>query len=403
MPLNRPIAIAAVGLLLLSSCAPKEDGVSGHGASLANPNTLTSDPSAPPPPAINTVSGPSKTLATVNGQPITTEMMLGPLTEAYGLQFVLHLAQLELAKQKAKEVGVTVSSVDIAAERRITLETTFKETIETDGLKMTEIEKQNYRQQKYEELLEKLLETKRISQPEFRLAMETGAYLRKVAEAQVKGRVSEEEVEKAFRIKYGERVRVRQIQLSNVREAAEVLRRLGAQEPFEKVAQEMSRDEKSRANGGAIRAFSRAEPMWPAAFVEAAFDLKKPGDLSGMVTTGEAVHIIRLEEKIPPNKAVKFEDYRDSLREELYSLITQYRMKQLREEIVFDAGRLLKIEDPMLRRQYIDRMASAAGETPRDPAMIRRDLEAERPRPATTRSAATKPENDRPPATKPGK
>lgn len=319
------------------------------------------------------------------------------------MQFVLHLAQLESVKEKAKELGVTVSAQDIAAERRITLEATFKDTIETDNLKMTDIEKQNYRQQKYEELLEKLLETQRISQPEFRLAMETGAYLRKIAEAQVKGRVSDEEVQKAFGIKYGEKVRVRHIQLSNVREAAEALRRLSAQEPFAKVAQEMSRDEKSRVNGGVIRAFSRAEPMWPAAFIDAAFDLKKPGDLSGMITTGESVHIIQLEEKIPPNKAVKFEDYRDSLRKELYTLITQYRMKQLREEIAFEAARSLNIEDPMLRRQYIDRKARAAGETSPDPSTIRRDLDAERSRPATTRSAATQPETDRPPATKPGK
>jgi len=62
---------------------------------------------------------------------------------------------------------------------------------------------------------------------------------------------------------------------------AEARRRVDAGEPFEKVAADLSRDERSRANGGRIRAFSALEQGWPREFVEAAFALKAPNDLSG--------------------------------------------------------------------------------------------------------------------------
>ena len=43
------------------------------------------------------------------------------MMEAYGLQFMLHLAQLELGRQHAKALGLTVTPEEIAQERQRTL------------------------------------------------------------------------------------------------------------------------------------------------------------------------------------------------------------------------------------------------------------------------------------------
>src|SRR2546430_16419194 len=111
--------------------------------------------------------------------------------------------------------------------------------------------------------------------------METGAWLYKIASIQVQGRVSDKDVEEAFKIKYGEKVKVRHIELRNMREVADALRRLTEdKQPFEKVAAEMSLDEKSRNFGGSLRPFSRAEVMWPREVKGTAIGLGNSRDLS---------------------------------------------------------------------------------------------------------------------------
>jgi len=251
-----------------------------------------------------------------------------------------------------------------------------------------------------------ILLSKRISKPEFNLAMETGAWLHKTAALQVKDKVSDSDVEEAFKIKYGEKVKVRHIELRNMREAAEALRRLTDQkQSFDDVAATMSLDEKTKNLGGSLRPFSRAERMWPTEFKEAAFAIENPGDLSPPISIGETIHILKLDAKIPPNAAVKLENHREILRQEIYNLMTDMRVKQIRQEIAVEAAQAMKIEDPLLKKQYDARMARTMGDVPQDRAQISRDLARERPstQPATQPTAPTFGSGvARPPATRPG-
>jgi len=75
---------------------------------------------------------PAGVVARVAGQDITWDMLQKPLVDAYGLQMTLHLVQLEMAKQKARDKGAIVTEADIADERQRTAESLFKETIEGD-------------------------------------------------------------------------------------------------------------------------------------------------------------------------------------------------------------------------------------------------------------------------------
>lgn len=392
-------------LALAAGCSSENSSKNAR-TTLANPDTATDGANKPPQPILVASADPKSVVAKVNDMPITVGDIYRPMMEAYGLQFMLHLTQLELARQRGTALGISVTPQDIAAEKQRTVEAAFGAMIELDKIPGTDAEKNAYAQKEYDRMLDQLLEMKRVSKPEFALAMETGAWLYKTAALQVKDKVSEKDLESAFKIKYGEKVKVRHIELRNMREVADALRRLTEQnQSFDQVAAAMSLDEKTKNLGGSLRPFSRAEPLWPAEFKDAAFALQNPGDLSPPISIGETIHILKLDAKIPPNAAVKFENHRESLRAEIYNLMTQARVREIRMEIGVDAVKALKIEDPLLKKQYQERMARTMGDVPQDRDQISKDLARERPstQPATQPSPPTLGSGvARPPATRPG-
>jgi len=87
--------------------------------------------------------------------------------------------------------------------------------------------------------------------------------------------------------------------------ASELLARAKAGEDFSSLAKQYSDDRKSAEQGGELAAFARGK-MVPE-FEQAAFALKKPGDLSAPVKTHFGYHLIELLERAIPGKP-KFED-----------------------------------------------------------------------------------------------
>lgn len=108
--------------------------------------------------------------------------------------------------------------------------------------------------------------------------------------------------------------------------ASELLARAKAGEDFSSLAKQYSDDRKSAEQGGELAAFARGK-MVPE-FEQAAFALKKPGDLSAPVKTHFGYHLIELLERAIPGKP-KFEDERD----ELIQKLLQERKEQIRRTI----------------------------------------------------------------------
>ncbi|MGE5608405.1 MAG: peptidylprolyl isomerase [Bacillota bacterium] len=423
--MNRWLATSCIGLVFLGSCAQKNGAETAAGTTLANQNSSTlesSDSQAKPanPPAASSSNDASKqtspaapppeVVATVNGQPITLEQLQRPVIDAYGLQFLLHLVQLEVCKQKAAALGITVTPEDIAAEQELTLDRVFKDAITVDE-KVSPEEQAKFRKAEYDRLLEQLLTNRRISRPEFDLAIQADAYLRKLASRGMETKITEEHLKQGFGIMYGEKVHVRHIQLANMREVAEAQRRLKEGEPFEKVAGEMTADAATRQRGGELRPFSRAEPTWPEAFKDAAFALQEPGEISEPVHAGDSIHLIKLIAKIPP-KAVSYEANKEFVREELLKGLLLVRIQQLREAIAAEARSAMTIRDPVLRKQYVDRLERSAGGSGRDPNVVRKEIEADQRQPSATQPTGSSEgqttvpvpsEGRRPPATMPGR
>jgi parvulin-like peptidyl-prolyl isomerase len=108
-------------------------------------------------------------------------------------------------------------------------------------------------------------------------------------------------------------VQARHILLSSPEEAQRALARIQAGEPFEKVAQEMSKDPVTAARGGQLNAFHRG--MLVPEFEEAAIALN-PGEISGVVKTQFGFHIIKKtgQKQLPPQS---FADAKEEIRARL--------------------------------------------------------------------------------------
>jgi len=343
-------------------------------------------------------------IARANGEPITMGQLMRPLIEAHGLQILVGLAQLELARQDARADHLAVSPEDVRVERELTLEKMFKEADQKEQDQLDEAERKGpadrarkLREQirtDREQLLTQYLQEKNFSRTEFDLKLEINACLRKEADRMLQGKVTDEMVEKEFGVEYGETARVRYIQLDNQNEVAEARRRLAAGEDFGDVAQRMSRNARGAAMKGEMIPFSRQTPGLPESFKQLAFSLQ-PAQMSDTLSLGGHFYILKLEQKFPP-KAVKFENVKDALRRSMYDRLTQNLMQQLDGNLGRRAVESMRIEDPLLKKQFEDFQAQQAAAI-RDRQKMDEQWKKER----LLQPAATQPATSTAPATQP--
>lgn len=304
-------------------------------------------------------------IARIESVTVTQSELVPLLYDAYGLDGLLKLLLRNMARAEAARRGATVSKADIDAERNITLSLAFPGEKSSD----------------YDNLLNQLLQRDRIKRPEFDLGMDTNAHLRACVRGQASSGVTQEAIRNEFNMTYGERIRVRDIPVSNPQEAAEVKRLLA--EPgarFEVVARRMGKVPALAELGGQLAEFARTTPGYSPLFIETAFALE-PGQVSDPILEGPLYHILKLEERVAP-KVIKFEDVQDDVRQRLIVRRTNNLMAALRQELAQRALAELKIEEPSIRRDFEERRA-AANPKPADRGEVQRSLE----QPAATRPA----------------
>jgi parvulin-like peptidyl-prolyl isomerase len=359
--------------ILLAGAAALSSGCGGNGTPSADPRTTNlspaniqpAPPKAPtldPAPVTRPVAAMDAVIVTVNKEPLTMRQLVAPLIEAHGLTMMLNLVRLELVRQDAANVGVTISPADFAEERQATLDKMFadarpeqklKDELEKAIAKKDDAEAKRLREEiasQREQFLDQFLQDRHISRVEFDIVLRMNAYLRRIAEPQIKGKISEQDLRSAFGQLYGETARVRYIELQNLNEVGQAQRRLAAGDKFEDVARDMSHNRASAALGGEMPPFSRSAQDLPKPFVDVAFSLK-PGQVSDPVNVNNAYLLVKLEEKIPP-KAVKYEDQRESVQRILYDRLLAASVRQLREALDKQAVQSMQISDPVLKQQY---------------------------------------------------
>lgn len=327
---------------------------------------------------------------------ITREQVLRPLIEAHGLGMLLQIMQLEMAKKQAVALHVSVSADDLKSERTLSLDPLYESAdAENDKLieearkanKPTDVAKFERKKARDRELLlQKLFEQQHMTAGEFDIALETRAYLRKVAEPFVRASITEDMLRQEYAVKYNEQVRIKHIQLDGrdaLRKTAVIKQRLAAGEEFGKLAREFSTNQNTAALDGDVPPFALANPGLPPTFKDAAFALK-PGEVSGVINIDSTYQIIKLIERIAP-KAMEFEKVRDGLSRGLIERATVLRINQIRTDYATAVADQLKtqIEDPVLRKQFNDKIEAAKRV---DPDQVLTDAQAAA-RAATQRAA----------------
>jgi parvulin-like peptidyl-prolyl isomerase len=302
----------------------------------------------------------SQPVARLDSVSVEQSQLQEALMSAYGLEMTIKLMQLEIARAEARALGAGVGRAEIDAERRSMLEGMFPE-VDTADTTASAAE--------FEQLLEQLLQQQGGTPTEFDLIVQTNAHLRAIVLPALRKQITEQNVEEAFGLLHGEKVRVRHIALANLQEVAEAQRRLAAGEAFEKVAREMSRSPRSASLGGELAPFARSSAGISGAFSQVAFALE-PGQVSDPVQYEGLFHLIKLEEKIEP-KAVKLEDVRDSVRQTLENSLANDAMRRLRNELNQRILRDLQIDDPVLRKQFEARTAASRQGVDRDAILER--------------------------------
>ncbi|MDI6735129.1 MAG: peptidylprolyl isomerase [bacterium] len=106
--------------------------------------------------------------------------------------------------------------------------------------------------------------------------------------------VSQEELSQ-IRNEYSYQIKVRHILVRTKPEAILILARLDRNESFEDLAKRYSIDKGNKDKGGLLDFFTKGKMVRE--FSEAAFALKRPGEISGIVETKFGFHIIQFVEK----------------------------------------------------------------------------------------------------------
>jgi peptidyl-prolyl cis-trans isomerase C len=378
-------------MVLIGSAAPR--AALAAAAAPSAPTPATPQPAAASDHAASSTQGP--VVAQVGPVQVHMEQLQRVLIEGYGLNVLLNLVQLQVAKEQALRSGVKVTPQDVQKEREQTIERMFHDSNEkqidkinaardkgdtaTADALAAQLKKDNL------QALDQVLQNQHLSRAEFDIVTETNAYLKKIAEPMLVGKISDDNLKEAFNTLYGATIKCRHIQCANMHEIAEAQRRLKAGEPFAKVAEEMSRNPSTRSLGGELPPFNLQTQGLPEAFKATAWALQKEGDISDPVMAEGGFHLIQLEKRIPP-KAVKFEDVKESLRADLTDRALQAAMKQLRQQITAQAVGNRKINDPVLQAQW-QRKLDSRDAAIKDRAAMRRQMDLEREQ-AATRPAA---------------
>lgn len=285
-------------------------------------------------------------IATVNGQPITRQRVIGLLLESRGVGILEQLIGLETAIRAASRRGLVVTQSDLDREHDRALRN-LSDPLSSVTPSLSDREEA-------ERLLDQVLAQRNMSRSEFDIITRRNAYLRKLAESELL--ITEAQLRREYERIYGERVQVRHIQLATLPEVTRIRERLAKGEDFAELAARYSANTSSAQAGGLLDPFSAGDENLPAALRQTAFALE-PGEVSSTVRVGEWYHLLTLENRLPA-EARDFAAVRDDLERSLRDRLTQSAMFTLFEKLFRDAT--IEIHDPDLdsafRRKHPDRV-----------------------------------------------
>ncbi len=286
-------------------------------------------------------------IAIVNGHPLSRETLVNQLIDAHGLQMLQQMIVLELARQETRRRGISVTPEEIQQQYQRAVDEIVPER-DAAGITLDAAGKQ--------EALNTVLQQRCVTMPEFMLAMERNAHLRKLIEVDL--RIDEATLREEFARRHGEKVEVRHIQLAagDTRPLHEALDLLGRATEFGAVAQRLSANAQTGPRGGLMEPFTFADERVPSELREVAFSLA-PGEVSAPTLAGKYIHILKLERRIPPED-VTFEEVREQVEQQLRQRVVRQKMDELVVKLFNQAN--IRVLEPKLKEGFEKLRAQSA-------------------------------------------
>ncbi|HZW11363.1 MAG TPA: peptidylprolyl isomerase [Phycisphaerales bacterium] len=270
--------------------------------------------------------------ATIDGEPVEWEELRAPLSETAGAAVLEEIALGRLLDAEMTRRGLTVGQAELGQERRLLTE-------------MLAVEGDTHAT---EQLLTRVRERRGLGPARFAELLRRNAMLRALVRDRVDVRT--DQVELAWRVQHGERVRTRIIVTETEREAQTTRRELlqGAPDDLEfrfaALAEERSTDA-SAPRGGLVEPFSPDDPAYESSIRSAVASIE-PGTVSPIVAIRTGFALVYLDERLPPD-GTALEAAAPRLREELRIRQERLLMDQLAAELL--AGARITAFDDALR------------------------------------------------------
>lgn len=269
-----------------------------------------------------TISADGAPPASVDGAPVEWEELRDRLAEAAGATVLEEIALERQLDREMRRRGIAVGEGEIAAERRLLLETVSREAPGENT----------------EQLVTILRARRGLGPARYEAMLRRNAMLRALVQDRVE--LTPEQLERAWRVRHGERVRIRIIVTQTEREAAAARQAALAGEPallesrFMSLAEQVSTDA-SAARGGLIETFSADDPAYESAVRLAVADLQ-PGGVSPVVAVRNGFSVIYLDERLAPD-GVSFATAEPALRAELRLRQERLLMDELAAQLLSEA------------------------------------------------------------------
>jgi foldase protein PrsA len=244
-----------------------------------------------------------KTLATVNNQEISYDLIAQECVLRYGKEVLENIINRVIIQQACQEKGVKVTTQEVDKEIAKIAER-YNMPLE-NWYKMLQAERKLTPQQYRRDVIWPMLA------------------LKKLAGTDVS--VTDEEMKKAFIRDYGPKVKARMILLNKLDRAKLVWEKASkTPDDFESLARQYSVEPNSKALGGSIppiRKYTGQDTL-----EKAAFKLKK-GEISGVIQAGTGYAILLCEGRT--EQYAEFDDVKEAVHEQLLEEIVQKRVAKI--------------------------------------------------------------------------
>ncbi len=210
-----------------------------------------------------------------------------------------------------------------------------------------------------ERLIDEVRVSRGLGEKRFAALLARNAMLRAIARAEAGPAgvpVSEQDVQQAFELRYGPKVRARMILVRTQNLAAEVGARIGAGESFGDIAAALSEDP-SRLRGGMLDPISPADPGYPVAFRRSLSETE-PGKVSVPVMvewdSQPGFAIVRVEERIV-GTSIDRASVESELTEEVRAVRERAIMDRLARSMIDEQAAKLSVLDSSLEWSWRNR------------------------------------------------